>query len=90
MLQEMTKDELKTYAKDIHGIDIDMKKSIDVLVKEIEALEVSDTKSQAIDGVLVDAPEFLLNKATGKVFEYTKILAERDGFIACLEDGKPV
>jgi hypothetical protein len=78
-----TKDELAEHAKGI-GIDLDMRKSLENLRKEVSEIKVQPE----LVPVAPESKGFLLNKATGLWFPWSKPLADRGDLIPCDENGK--
>lgn len=85
-IDEMNKDELKTYAKDVFDIELDMRKSIDNLQSEVKSLKKKDPVKVVIADV--KKPTHLKNPDTGLYFPWTQLLEERGDLVPCDENGK--
>lgn len=91
-MDEMTKDELKALAMDKYGVKLDMRKGIDDLRAEVEALDASPEGLDSLEPEIV-APEatHVFNRANGRVFVRTVALENHlKDFFYCDKDGKPV
>lgn len=82
-ISDMNKDELDEYAKGI-GIDLDMRKTLDNLKKEVAGAKVHPE----LISIAPVSKGYLLNKSTGLWFPWTKMLEARGDLVPCDENGK--
>lgn len=92
-LDDFDKDQLAEYALSVYQVELDMRKSLATLKKEVEALQ----SKKASVTVLEEAPTagkkatHLLNRNTGLWFPYTELLAKHlTNAVPCDEQGNPV
>lgn len=92
-ISDFDKNQLADYAKTEFGVDLDLRKSLDNLKKEVDLLQ-GKRNSPAVVVEEVNAPgkaTHLLNRDTGKWFPYTKLLAAYlPNAVPCDENGQPV
>lgn len=84
----MNKDELRDYAKQTFGVNLDMRKSIDTLQDEVKRMRPKS--AIVIDKPKDVQPRFLKNPATGFFWPWTKLLEERGDLVPCDENGNDV
>lgn len=90
-LEEMTKDELELYTREKFGKELDKRKSLDNLLKEIKKLE--DELDNPESGKKEDqqvAADYLKHPENGTVWESTELLRKRGDMIPCDKNGNPV
>ncbi len=89
-ISTLTKDQLAKLAKDDFGVELDLRKTIDVLRSEVTKLQEKGGREDS------PAPEkqtasHILNRNTGRWFPYSKLLADYlTNAVPCDENGKPV
>lgn len=79
----MNKEELRDYAKQTFGVDLDMRKGVEKLQDEVKVMKpvvIKITKPKKV-------PTFLKNVSTGHWFPYTDLLAARGDLVPCDENG---
>lgn len=96
-IDEFDKDQLSEYAQTMFKVDLDLRKNLDTLKKEVLALQkksAAKTKSEAdsvTSAVEKGGATHILNRDTGFWFPYTKLLAQHlTNAVPCDKDGKPV
>ena len=85
-MSALNKDELADYAREAFGVEIDMRKNLDTMRKDIKALQ---DKPKQEDMLPLKKATHILNKANGRVFPYTQLLMMHLGenAIPCDESG---
>ena len=90
-IEEMNKDELEAYSKNKFGKELDKRKSLDNLLKEVKKLE---DRSDAPESSKKENQQFVANylkhPENGTVWESTELLRARGDMIPCDENGNPV
>ncbi len=85
-INEMGKDDLEKYAKEKFGVDIDKRKKIADLRKQVTDLAGDDGVAQEEEKEA--APMFLRNKLSGRVYPATPFLLKYEEMEPCDENGK--
>lgn len=88
-IEEMTKDQLELFAKQKHGKDLDKRRKLEELQKEVLALEGGETRSAETVAAGSRATH-LRHPVNGRLFEATDLLRKRGDMIPCNADGKAV
>lgn len=84
----MNKDELRDYAKQTFGVNLDMRKSVENLQDYVKKMKPKGAVEP--DKPKVVKPQYLKNPATGFFWPWTKILEERGDLVPCDENGNDV
>jgi hypothetical protein len=96
-IDDFDKDQLSEYAQTMFKVDLDLRKNLDTLKKEVLALqEKSAAKTKG--KVAAEKPiakkgdaTHILNRDTGYWFPYTELLARHlTNAVPCDQDGNPV
>lgn len=85
-ISEMNKQELRDYAKQTFGVDLDMRKSVETLQEQVSKLKPK-VRTDKVEVQSKPKPTHLKNPATGFFWPYHKLLEERGDLIPCDENG---
>lgn len=90
-IEEMNKDELEAYAREKFGKELDKRKNLDNLLKEVKKLEDGAGEQERGKKEKQEAvARYLKHPENGTVWESTELLRARGDMIPCDENGNPV
>jgi len=102
-IANMTKDELNAFVQHhFPGVKLNLRDKVEALRAQVQEMVDSQPEPAADvpaapaaadpqgDGAGSEPQKFLKNKDTGRVFEYTDLLAAMDFMVPCDADGNPV
>lgn len=91
-VKEADKDALYDYALGQYGVELNKRKKLEDLQKEVQSLIETGQLPEAPVKVKEDkkTPLFLRHPTNGRVYEYTDFLAKRGDMIPCDADGNNV
>lgn len=89
-ISKMNKDELAKLAKEQFNVELDLRRTLDLLREDVTKLQSKATQKAAPSKVTPKATH-ILNRNTGRWFPYTKQLEDYlTNAVLCDENGKPV
>lgn len=85
-VSEMNKQELRDHAKQVFGVDLDMRKSVENLQEEVGKLKPKQATVK-VESVPKPKATHLKNPTTGLFWPWHPLLAEKGGLVPCDKDG---
>lgn len=87
-ISSLDKDGLADYARTVFKTELDMRKNLESLRKDVKAMQDKPAKA---DELPLKKASHIKNKANGRVFPYTQLLIAHlgDNAIPCDENGEP-